>query len=241
MTLSSMKLAYAVSLDVPGYSASEDYVSVAPGGRRVVQLWPLESRGLTHGQGTASEQLRRSDRGDRGVVKAKTRIEPLVFGPKESPLFGMFTIPPHGIAVDRGVVICAPLGYENVIYHRQLGILARRLAADGRPTLRFDWPGTGDSAGDDRRSGLVEGYIDAVGTAVRTLRDHTEVAEIDVIGLRIGATFAAAAAARGGIAANLVLWAPFTTGRAYVREMRAFQRLAAAGDGTARQSRRGGS
>ncbi len=117
----------------------------------------------------------------------------------------MFTIPPPGTAVDRGVVICAPLGYENVIYHRQLAILARRLAADGRPTLRFDWPGTGDSAGDDRRGGLVAAHIDAVGMAVHALREHTQVDEVDVIGLRIGAAFAAAAAARGGIAANLVL------------------------------------
>ena len=159
-------------------------------------------------------------------MTAKASIEPLVFGPDDSPLFGMFTIPPPSTAVDRGVVICAPVGYEDVIYHRQLAILARRLAADGRTTLRFDWPGTGDSAGDDRGGDLVEAYIDAVGTAVETLREHTDVAEIDVMGLRIGATFAAAAAARGGITANLVLWAPFTTGRAYMRELRAFHRLA---------------
>jgi len=155
----------------------------------------------------------------------RTSIEPLVFGPNESPLFGMFTMPPPRIAVDRGVVICAALGYENVIYHRQLAILARRLAADGRPTLRFDWPGTGDSAGDDRQGGLVEAYIDAVGTAMQALREHTNVAEVDVMGLRIGGTFAAAAAARGDITANVVLWAPFTTGTAYMRETRAFHRL----------------
>jgi hypothetical protein len=45
------------------------------------------------------------------------------------------------------------------------------------------------------------------------------------VGLRIGATLALhAAAARGGVN-RLVLWSPFRSGRAYVRELKAFARL----------------
>ncbi len=50
VTLSSTRFAYAVTLDVPGYMASDDYISVAPGGRRVVQLWPLESQSSFDGR-----------------------------------------------------------------------------------------------------------------------------------------------------------------------------------------------
>ena len=151
--------------------------------------------------------------------------EPFYFGDPSAPLFGVLDRAPAESAVDRGVVICAPLGYENIIYYRQLGILARRLALAGRSTLRFDWPGCGDSAGDDRQPGLVAAYLASVGSAVDELRAHTGVAAVDLVGLRIGGTLAAAAAAHGADVSDLVLWAPYTSGRAYVRGMRAFDRL----------------
>ncbi len=159
-------------------------------------------------------------------MRKGTSIEPVVFGAADAPLFGMLTRPAAGEAVDRGVLICPALGYENVIYHRQLAVLAQRLAADGRTVFRFDWPGAGDSAGDDTDPGLVEAYIETVGAAARTLRDSSDVAEVDVVGLRIGATLALVAAARAPVAADFVLWAPHATGREYVREIRAFDRLA---------------
>ena len=152
-------------------------------------------------------------------------ITPLVFGSADAPLFGVLTLPDPGHAVDRGVVICAPLGYENVVYYRQLAVLARLLGNAGRPTLRFDWPGCGDSAGDDNDLDQVEAYVDSVGAAVQALRERAGVGEVDLVGLRIGATLALAAAARFGTMSDIVLWAPYTTGRAYLREMHAFQQL----------------
>ena len=41
VTLKSNKLAYAVALDVPGHVVSDDHVSIAPGGQRVVKLRPV--------------------------------------------------------------------------------------------------------------------------------------------------------------------------------------------------------
>src|SRR5438132_29140 len=125
-------------------------------------------------------------------------IAPVVFGSADAPLLGILTLPAAGSATDRGVVMCAPLGLENVVYYRQLAVLARMLGDSGRPVLRYDWPGCGDSAGDDGDADRVEAYVASVDTAVQELRDLTGVRDVDLVGLRIGATLALAAAARSG-------------------------------------------
>src|SRR5690349_3035162 len=107
---------------------------------------------------------------------ASGTLVPLYFGPRDE-LFGVLN--PADVAADRGVLICAPLGYENVIYHRQLAILARRIAAKGTPTLRFDWPGCGDSAGDDLDADLLPRSLASIQAAVDTLRDRTGVEHVD--------------------------------------------------------------
>ena len=153
------------------------------------------------------------------------KLEPIVFG-SDTPLLGVVTPATPEVAIDRGVVICAPVGYENILHYRHLKVLARRLGEQGRPTLRFDWPACGDSSADDRDPGLVAAWVHAVSEAAAALRDRTGVAAVDVVGVRIGATLAALAAAGDPAIGDLVLWAPFTNGKTYVREMRAFHRLA---------------
>jgi pimeloyl-ACP methyl ester carboxylesterase len=154
---------------------------------------------------------------------AVRNLVPLYFGPQDG-LFGVLNEADG--TTGRGVLICAPLGYENVIYHRQLAILARRIAAKGTPTLRFDWPGCGDSAGDDLDPDLIPRSLASVQTAVDALRDHAEVEHVDIVGLRIGATLAASIIGRTEHAGSLALWDPFPTGTAYLRNLRAFERLA---------------
>jgi pimeloyl-ACP methyl ester carboxylesterase len=155
---------------------------------------------------------------------------PFYFGDPAAPLFGVLHPADPTTAMSRGVVVCPPLGYENVIYYRQLAILARRLAGDGRAVLRFDWPGCGDSAGDDLQPNLVPAYLQAVRDAVAQLREATGVAEVDVIGLRVGATLAAQALSLGLDVSDVVLWDAFPSGRSYVRAMRAFERLSNTGE-----------
>lgn len=156
-------------------------------------------------------------------LSASQSIEPFYFGDAHAPLFGV--INPAPVSAERGVLICAPIGYENVIYHRQLGILARRLAARGRPVLRFDWPGCGDSAGDDDTPGMIESSLASVQTAIDALRDRTGVQSVDLIGLRFGATLAGSAIDGADGVSDVVFWDPFSTGREYLRALRAFNRL----------------
>ena len=123
----------------------------------------------------------------------------------------------YGAGVSRrGVVLCGTLGYEQISAGRGWRRLAADLAAAGHPTLRFDYPGEGDST--DPANADVETLVGAIRDAVRFLREQAHVDEIVLVGLRLGATLATLAAEDGGID-RLVLLAPFASGRAYLREM----------------------
>ncbi len=140
-------------------------------------------------------------------------------------------------ACDHGVIICPPIGYEQLHSHRSLRHLADTLAHEEIPVLRFDWHGTGDSAGVDEDAGRMATWMANVRDAVRWMRERLGCQRVSLIGLRIGGSLAAIAASELEID-NLVLWAPVTRGRAYVREMKAISltaetapRIAPAADG----------
>jgi pimeloyl-ACP methyl ester carboxylesterase len=150
---------------------------------------------------------------------------PIVFG-TGGGLFGVLTLP-QGETRRRGVVICSPFGHPNICSYRPLRTLARRIAERGWPVMRFDWPGSGDSGDPDgaRESPMSE-WTRAVAQAVETVRSRVEVDEVSLVGLRIGATLAVVAAADEPAVTGIGLLAPFASGRAYLREARAFQALA---------------
>ncbi|HYG84929.1 MAG TPA: alpha/beta fold hydrolase [Azospirillum sp.] len=132
----------------------------------------------------------------------------------------------HPAAGRRGVVLCSAHGNEELSVHRTWRDLAERLAAAGLPTLRFDYRGTGDSIGSDEDPNQVRGWLDSVHAAVHHLRAATGVEEVALVGLRLGATLAAVAAAEMGGVARLILLAPCITGRAYAHELKAMAYLA---------------
>ncbi len=132
----------------------------------------------------------------------------------------------HPAAGRLGIVLCGPIGYEALCTHRQWHRLARTLAAAGLATLRFDYRGTGDSAEDDEAPARVPAWLDSVHGAIGWLRAHTGVERIALVGLRLGAALAAAAAQTRDDIDQVALLAP-AWGPAYARELRALSRMAA--------------
>ena len=143
---------------------------------------------------------------------------PLYFGAAERPLFGFYH-PPAGSRVRAtGVLLCNPLGDDLIRAHRPFRHLAEDLSAAGFPVLRFDFDGTGDSAGDERDPNRVATWRADVGRAAAELRKRSGVERLALVGLRLGGTFAALAASDLGGVEALVLWGAYDSGGAFVSE-----------------------
>jgi pimeloyl-ACP methyl ester carboxylesterase len=144
---------------------------------------------------------------------------PIAFEAAGSWCFGWFHAA-RGPARGVGVVLCRPFGYEAMCTYRTYTVLAETLASDGFDVVRFDYHGTGDSAGSDTDPDRVPAWLDSTAAAIDELKSRAGISRIALFGVRLGGTLAAHAAARIGGVESLVLWAP-CTGRAYVRELRA--------------------
>lgn len=147
------------------------------------------------------------------------RAEPCFFGPQERPLFGWVHPTPEPSPL--GLVICNPLGYEAVCSHRSVLGFATEAASNGIPALRFDYDGTGDSAGDDLDPGRLEGWLQSIRSAVQMLKNQTGVQQVCLLGIRMGATLAALISTESAEIAGLIALVPVVDVRTYLRELRA--------------------
>lgn len=132
----------------------------------------------------------------------------------------------HPAGGDVGVVVCGAWGYEALCAHRTMAEFAETLAQSGYPTLRFDYPGVGNSRGDLAGRSLEE-WISSVSAAAETLRRHSGARRIVLAGLGFGCLIALAAAKAGFDAAGFVLLSPPLSGRRYLRETSAFAAMVA--------------
>ncbi len=137
--------------------------------------------------------------------------------------------------VDHGVIICPPIGYEQLHSHRALRQLADQLASEMIPTLRFDWHGTGDSPGVDEDPHRYRTWLSNINQCVKWMRENLGCHRISLVGLRMGAALATLVTDENEID-NLILWSPVQKGRTYVREMKA---LALTSQAPARRSSEG--
>ena len=151
----------------------------------------------------------------------RNAVSDAVMGPhsvEDFPFFfgdGIFGVlhRPSGSACS-GWVICNPFGMEKTNSHRLNFEWARALASAGHWVLRFDYRGTGDSAGTFEGS-TIHDYIDDIGKAVAELERLSGVACRGLAGLRLGAGLAAIFAARTRLELDLVMWEPVIDGRKY--------------------------
>lgn len=142
---------------------------------------------------------------------------PFFFGPSQRSLFGML----HAVDGARGnaLLLCPPLLQDGIRSQRALWSLAQAQAAAGATVLRFDWYGSGDSAGDSRELSWA-GLQDDLGAAVSALRELSGHVRPRQLALRSAALPVLARAASGNEPVDLVLWDPHLSGSAIVDDWR---------------------
>jgi alpha-beta hydrolase superfamily lysophospholipase len=134
----------------------------------------------------------------------------------------------HPAEGSSAVLMCPPFGWDDICSYRSRRVWAERLAEAGHPTLRFDLPGTGDSAGSATDASRVEAWAAAVHGAAAWLRADSGRRRTVAIGIGLGGLLAMLVAAGGGPIDDFVLWAVPAGGRALLRELRTFARIEAA-------------
>ena len=123
------------------------------------------------------------------------------------------------------VVLCPPFGHEWMWSYRTYRRLAKALSTAGYPVIRFDYRGTGDSLGDETDEDQARAWVNSIHAAADEILAASGATSLALFGLRLGATLATVAAAERADVRALVLWAPYTSGRSFVREARAFARM----------------
>jgi len=146
------------------------------------------------------------------------QVVPAYFGAGGRQLFGIQHLPSGDDARDLGVVLCHAAPQEYSATYWAMHKLARLLSAAGFHVLRFDYSGTGDSAGESDAVSLQR-WADDIPLAMQQLRDASGVRRVALVGMRLGATLALRAVAAGARAREVVMWEPVISGSAYLREL----------------------
>ena len=147
--------------------------------------------------------------------------QPLYFGPAERVLFGWLHRAPADQGRNIGVLLCSPSGYEAICTHRTYRRFAETAAAHGFPALRFDYDGTGDSAGNALDPDRLAHWLRSITTAIDTLKAQTGVDRVCLFGARVGASLAAIAAQGRSDVHSMIAFAPVVKVNSYLREIRA--------------------
>jgi pimeloyl-ACP methyl ester carboxylesterase len=144
-------------------------------------------------------------------------MNPFYFGSSAKPLYGVFH-PARAGSPGPAVLLCYPMGSEYMRAHRAFRQASSLLTKAGAQVLRFDYFGTGDSAGEGEEASIGQ-WLDDTESAIDELRDMTGAKQVSLMGLRMGATIAARVAARRTDVDRVVLWDPVVSGIEYFREL----------------------
>ncbi|MEO1274549.1 MAG: alpha/beta fold hydrolase [Pseudomonadota bacterium] len=153
-------------------------------------------------------------------------LTPFFFGDSAEPLYGVFYPAAESEGRNRpAILLCPPFGEEAVRAFRILRLLAQRLSAAGHPVLRFDYRGTGDSAGACESVTLAR-WAEDVATTHQEVMDMSGTRRVVWVGVRLGATAAlqAAQTLRPRGLSGLLLWSPIADGPGYLETLAARHR-----------------
>jgi uncharacterized protein len=145
-------------------------------------------------------------------------MNPIYFGSSSHSLFGIYHPPKSAETLRTGVVLCYPFGQEYMRAHRAFRQMALLLSKAGFHVLRFDYFGTGDSAGEANDVSLRQ-WVEDTGVAADELKETAGVSRVAFVGLRLGAAVAALAAAERDDVDQVVLWDPAVRGEDYLAEI----------------------
>ena len=112
-------------------------------------------------------------------------------------------------------LLCAPFGEERGFAQRTCVGWARALADAGQWVLRFDYRGYGDSDGSFEQF-TADDHVDDILAARLELERRAGVRCSGLWGLRLGASLATLAVARGNLEVALALWDPIVSGDRYM-------------------------
>ncbi len=144
-------------------------------------------------------------------------MNPFFFGSSKSPLYGVYHPPRAGEGAGRAVLLCYPMGAEYMRAHRAFRQLTTLLVKGGSHVLRFDYFGTGDSAGEGTDA-TVARWLEDIDVAIDELKETAQVKSVVLVGLRFGATLAALASTERTDVDQVVLWDPIIDGTQYVQD-----------------------
>jgi uncharacterized protein len=148
-------------------------------------------------------------------------MKPIFFGDSKRKLYGVYAPPTGASRRSHAVLLCYPGLQEYGTSHWSFRRLSAMLAREGHHVLRFDYFGTGDSAG-NVEDGSPDVWVEDIKQAALELIDLSGARHLSVLGKRLGASLAARACRAGLDAQRLVLWDPVVSGRAYVNELEAW-------------------
>lgn len=144
-------------------------------------------------------------------------MTPFFFGAAQRRLFGAFHMGEGAPSAGAAVLLCNPFGQEAIRTHRLYRVLADRLARSGVAVMRFEYFGTGDSAGEDV-DGELEGWSDDVVAAHQELIRRSMAGRVFWMGGRLGAAIALRTLPHlTGEVERLVVWDPVVDGEGYGR------------------------
>jgi alpha/beta superfamily hydrolase len=147
-------------------------------------------------------------------------VEVIYFGTSSASVLGVYH--PASVKADRleGVVLCYPFGQEYMRSHLFYRQLSNSLSRKGYHVLRFDYQGTGDSAG-DLENVTPDMWLSDIGVAIQELKDMAGISKVGLMGLRLGGLLAGKVAADRNDLSCLILWDSVVSGASYLEELHA--------------------